>query len=197
MRIGCVLLAAGCSHRFGGNKLLSDFCGQPLAVHAAAALPQSRFYRTVAVTQADTRPLLLDCGLECLLNDAPERGISSSIRIGLGALADADAAMFCVCDQPLLRPESVERVLDMWLANPSRIVALAFEGVKGNPVVFPRGFFPELAALAGDRGGSAVIRRHPDALLLCEAGSAAELADADTALELAALAATHKNGGKP
>ena len=56
---------------------------------------------------------------------------------------------------------------------------------RGNPCLFPARFFPELCALEGDRGGSSVIRRHEDALLLVEADEH-ELFDCDTkqALEI-------------
>ena len=90
-------------------------------------------------------------------------------------------------DQPLLRRETVERLIDAWLAQPERIAALAHSGVRGNPCIFPARYFDELLALEGDRGGSAVIRQHPEALLLVEA-AAEELADVDTARDLAELA---------
>ena len=59
-------------------------------------------------------------------------------------------------------------------------------GVRGNPCIFPARFFPELMALEGDHGGSAVIRRHEDALTLFEV-SPDELRDVDTPMALAAL----------
>ena len=52
--------------------------------------------------------------------------------------------------------------------------------------MFPREFFPALCALEGDRGGSAVIRCHEDALTLFEI-SPDELRDVDTPMALAAL----------
>ena len=50
----------------------------------------------------------------------------------------------------------------------------------------PRPLLPQLTALEGDRGGSAVIRRHEDALTLFEI-SPDELRDVDTPMALAAL----------
>ena len=55
---------------------------------------------------------------------------------------------------------------------------------RGNPAVFPRDLFGELAALTGDVGGGAVIRRHPERLILVEAASPRELADVDTPADL-------------
>lgn len=89
-------------------------------------------------------------------------------------------------DQPLLRRETVERLLDAWSREPGRIAALAHSGVRGNPVVFPAACFPELMTLEGDRGGSAVIKRHPGSLLLLEA-EARELMDVDYLSDLESL----------
>ena len=50
--------------------------------------------------------------------------------------------------------------------------------------MFPADLFPELAALTGDVGGGAVIRRLPERLILVEAASPRELADVDTSEDL-------------
>ena len=50
---------------------------------------------------------------------------------------------------------------------------------KRQPCLFPARFYPELLALNGDRGGSAVIRNHEADLILLET-DALELTDIDT-----------------
>ena len=35
--VGCVIMASGVSRRFGSNKLLADFCGEPMLCRAFAA----------------------------------------------------------------------------------------------------------------------------------------------------------------
>ena len=107
------------------------------------------------------------------------------VRLGLEAVGNVTQCLFCPADQPLLRAGTVRRVVDAWRANPDCIAAAAHNGKRGNPCLFPARFFPELCALEADRGGSSVIRRHEDALLLVEAGER-ELFDCDTkqALEI-------------
>jgi molybdenum cofactor cytidylyltransferase len=87
--------------------------------------------------------------------------------------------MFLVSDQPLLRRESVRALAELWLNQPEKIAALAHDGVRGNPCVFPARFFPELLALREDHGGNTVIRRHEEDLVLLEAAEV-ELTDVDT-----------------
>ena len=103
-------------------------------------------------------------------------------------MRDCDGVLFCVSDQPLLRRESVERLVELWRAHPEKIAALGHSGVRGNPCLFPARFFPELMALREDHGGSTVIRRHEEELLLLEV-PAAELHDVDTVQALEALEA--------
>ena len=184
--IGCLVMAAGNGARFGSNKLEVSFAGKSLFSLALAAIPAGVFSRVTVVSQY---PELLheaqEAGFAAILNDRPEDGISRTIRLGTEAMADCDAILYMVSDQPLLRADTVQRLADCWLQNPACIVSAAHGGHRGNPCLFPARFFPELCALEGDRGGSSVIRRHEDALLLVEVDEH-ELFDCDTkqALEI-------------
>lgn len=183
---GCLLMAAGNASRFGENKLTARFDGQSLFSLALAAIPKELFARVTVVSQY---PALLEeaarTGFDTILNDRPQDGISRTIRLGTQAMADCAGILYMVADQPLLRPGTVRRVVDVWRAHPECIAVAAHNGNRGNPCLFPARFFPELCALEADRGGSSVIRRHEDALLLVEAGER-ELFDCDTkqALEI-------------
>lgn len=183
---GCLLMAAGNASRFGENKLTARFDGQSLFSLALAAIPKELFARVTVVSQY---PALLEeaarTDFDTILNDRPQDGISRTIRLGTQAMADCAGILYMVADQPLLRAGTVRRVVDVWRAHPECIAAAAHNGNRGNPCLFPARFFPELCALEADRGGSSVIRRHEDALLLVEAGER-ELFDCDTkqALEI-------------
>lgn len=58
---------------------------------------------------------------------------------------------------------------------------------RGNPVIFPSYFFPQLRALSGDRGGSHVMSANPDALLLYQVEEDLQLRDVDRKQELEQL----------
>ena len=186
LRAGCLVMAAGNASRFGENKLTARFDGQSLFSLALAAIPEGLFARVTVVSQYP--PLLEEAaraGFDAILNDRPEDGISRTIRLGTQAMADCAGILYMVADQPLLRAGTVRRVVDAWQECPECIAAAAHNGNRGNPCLFPARFFPELCALEADRGGSSVIRRHENALLLVEAGER-ELFDCDTkqALEI-------------
>ena len=178
MKIGCVVLAAGNARRFGSNKLNAQVEGVSLIRRALDAVPGG--LATVVVSQyPDILALAGEYGFDALLNDRPELGLSRSVRLGLAHLSDCDGVLFLVSDQPRLKRDSVEALAALWAQNPEKIAAMAHNGVRGNPCLFPARLFPELLALTGDRGGSAVIRHHEDDLILLET-DAPELADVDT-----------------
>lgn len=185
-RIGCLVMAAGSGSRFGRNKLEAEIGGKTLLRRALEAVPAEEFACVTVVTQYDDAETLAKAfGFSVVRNDRPQDGLSRTVRLGTEAMADCDAILYQVADQPLLEQETIRREVALFRANPDRIVGLSHDGVRGNPCIFPRRFFPELTALTGDVGGNVVIRAHPEALLLCEA-PAAELRDVDTVEALAA-----------
>lgn len=187
LRIGCLVMAAGCGSRFGRNKLGAEVDGKSLLRRALEAVPVKEFHRITVVTQYDGAAALAESfGFDVVRNDRPQDGLSRTVRLGTEAMADCDAILYQVADQPLLEQDTVRREIEYFRTHPDHIVGLAHNGVRGNPCIFPRKFFPELMALEGDVGGNVVIRAHPEALLLFEA-PAAELRDVDTVEALAAV----------
>jgi len=187
LKLGCVVMAAGSASRFGSNKLHAAVDGRSLILRALDAVPAGACEQVVVVTQYDDiASLAKEFSFTAIWNSHPEYGVSNTIRLGLAALSDCGGVLFQVADQPLLRRESTAALVRFFREHPEQIVALGHGGVRGNPCIFPARFFPELLALRGDCGGSAVIRAHSEALLLYEV-SARELMDADTPEAISAI----------
>lgn len=181
-------MAAGDARRFGENKLAADFQGKPLILRALEAVPRERFEKITVVTQyPEVEALAASFGFLPVRNPHPDWGISHTIRLGLETMLDCGAVLFQVSDQPLLRRETVAAEVEFFLRHPDKLVGLGHDGVRGNPCIFPAAYFPELLSLTEDHGGSSVIRRHEEELLLFEA-PARELEDADTRQALRAMA---------
>ena len=206
-RVGCVVMASGLSLRFGENKLLAPFRGRELVCRAFDALPVSGEETggapsaeglpgriapedVVVVTQyAQVAALARARGFAVRHNDAPESGQSRSVVLGTRALMErCGGLVFLAADQPLLRRQTLARLVAAWQAAPERIAALSAAGRRGSPCLFPAALYPKLLALRGDRGGSGLIRTHPERLLAVEAAPE-ELLDADTAASLRELGA--------
>ncbi len=188
--VGCILMASGTGRRFGSNKLLADFGGQPLISRILAATDTEPPIKRIAVTRhRQIADLCEQAGITAVLHDLPCR--SDTIRLGLEALGtilpDASGCMFCPCDQPLLSKETMEKLICRFMGQPDYIHRLSYAHTQGSPVIFPKHCFHELMTLPADKGGSFVIRLHPEEVRFAEASSEWELRDADTKEELALL----------
>lgn len=181
MRIGAVLMASGLSRRFGSNKLFYEIEGIPLYLRAFSAYPPELFSRACVVSWEEKILAAAQArGYETIENHQAQEGQSASIRLGTQALSELDAILYAVCDQPFMTSEEVKRLLDAHRRAPrGSISALAHEGKRGNPVIFDRAYFPALAALHGDVGGSAVIRQNAARLQLIEVSNLHSLCDVD------------------
>lgn len=184
--LGCVILASGLGRRFGGNKLMAPFRGEPMLCRALAAT-EGIFARRVVVTRhGDVAALCRGQGIETVLHDLPHR--SDTVRLGLEAVGAVDGCLFCPGDQPLLRRETVAALALAGVNDRDFIWRTAFDGVPGSPVLFPGWVFPELAALPEGKGGSFLVKKYPERLRTVSVRDSYELMDADSPEELAFLA---------
>lgn len=118
-----------------------------------------------------------------MLNSRAEEGQSASIRLATERLAadqGVEAAIFAVVDQPFLKSDVFERLISAWQAGHSEILVSSYAGQRGNPVLFGRRFFTELALLTGDVGGRDVMRRHLEVVREIAMPDAAAGQDVDT-----------------
>ena len=179
MKLGCVVLAAGRSRRFGANKLLQRLGDRPVLAHVLSALPRERFAKIVAVASSpQVEKLCGEMGLPCLRY--PGGPQSESIRRGLAAMEDLDGCLFVMGDQPLCARASMERMLDAFLARPEAVIRLAWGDTPCSPVLFPRKYFSNLLRLTGEQGGMSALRDLEPEILLVQAEREEELWDVDT-----------------
>ena len=77
--------------------------GKTLLRRALEAVPSRSFCRVTVVTQYDEAAALAESfGFDVVRNDRPEEGLSRTVHLGTEAMADCDAILYQVADQPLL-----------------------------------------------------------------------------------------------
>ena len=183
MKLGCVVLAAGQGRRFGDNKLLQMLGDRPVLEHVLVALPRERFAKVVVVASSQgVEELCSQQNLTCLRY--PGGSQSESIRLGIGTMDEMDGCLFVMGDQPLCTRESMEKLLDVFLAHPEAVVRLAWGETPCSPVLFPKRYFPNLRSLTGEQGGMSALRGLEAEIRLVQAADEAELWDVDTRTEL-------------
>lgn len=206
--VGCVIMASGRSTRFGSNKLLAPFGGQPLLCRAFAATHTPLVAERVVVTRhAQVQELCNAQGIPVVLHDLPGR--NDTVRLGLSALLaqhpELTGCMFLPGDQPLLRRATVDQLLTAFAQTQKETERVIFrlgapagngpDPLVGSPVLFSNGFFPELLTLPEGKGGSVLLHKYPTRVHTACIAQPEELADTDTPAALAQLEALVREKG--
>lgn len=149
----------------GQPKLLLELEGKPLIRRAVEQAQTARVHEVVVVVgpnRAEMERAL--AGAPARLVDNPDHlsGMASSLRAGLVALSPrVEAAVVGLADQPFQHAGIINRLIETYRATGRPIVVPLYAGRRGNPVLFDRSLFPELAAQRGDQGGREVIAADP------------------------------------
>jgi molybdenum cofactor cytidylyltransferase len=92
------------------------------------------------------------------------RSISAGVKGALHSRKNWDALIISTCDQPYLSCD----IFNLLIANhrnAAKIVASAYDGTFGVPVLFSGEFVNELKQLGGNDGAKKVIKNHQDKLV--------------------------------
>ncbi|MER6183518.1 nucleotidyltransferase family protein [Streptomyces sp. NPDC001652] len=189
-QVAGLLLAAGGGRRLGGRpKALLGHRGRPLIEHAVGVLRAAGCARVHVVLGAAADAVRETARLDgCVLVDNPEweQGMGSSLRAGLDSFSGTNvrAALVSLVDQPGIGPEAYARVLGAY-TSPGSLVAAAYDGVRGHPVLFGSDHWAGIAATAtGDRGARAYLEERAGEITLVECGDVARPYDIDTVEDL-------------
>ena len=194
--MAAVVLAAGRARRFGGAKLLAPLHGRPLVAYvldlvhrarAAGLVSEARL--VMASGDAGMAELARTAEIETVVNDAPGRGLSSSLRLGLAALGpDVGAVLLLLGDQPLVRLEVITALVGAWRERRGVLIRPRYADAPaepGHPVLADRSVWPLADRLEGDTGfGASFPPGSPGVSLIDVAG---RNPDVDTPADLHTL----------
>jgi CTP:molybdopterin cytidylyltransferase MocA len=182
-----LILAAGLGTRFGGRKMLASVRGRPMLQWVLDLADAAELEPMVVLLgqDADAIEAALDWRHELLLrNPDPSRGISSSVTLGLEALAESDRVLVLLGDQPFLTVDQVSAITAADADSSRPIVVPRYaNGKPGNPVLLERAAFKYASAVEGDRGMSQLFKRHAE--LVRHVDVEGDNPDIDTSADLA------------
>lgn len=183
-RIVAVVLAAGGSHRFGdANKLLAEIDGEPIVARSVQSFVESDLDNVYVVTGDEAgavRSVIPFDHLGFIHNEQWDEGQSTSVRAGLErAVADgAEAIVFGLGDMPWVASSSIDLIAWTYQHHTAGIITAAYEGQRGNPVLFDETTFRSLRTISGDTGGRELIQSRTDAIAV-ETGDPGVIRDID------------------
>ncbi len=184
--VSALVLAAGRSTRMGPvNKLLAPLGGRAMVRAVVDALAGSSVRSVVVVTGHEAERVadtLAGTGARLVHNPEYRQGLSGSIRAGLAALPEStEAAVICLGDMPLVTAAHIDRLAAAFDPAEGREICVpVFAGRRGNPVLFARRFFDEMAGVRGDVGARHLIGEYEEYVCEVAMDDRAVLVDVDS-----------------
>ncbi len=207
VEITAVVLAAGASTRMGRAKLHLPWGDTTILGRVLAILREAGVDRLVVVVRPGDETAVHTAGAAgadiARVTRAATAGAGDagdcptpSLQAALALLADAataiasrppappGAVLVMPGDLPLMRPDTVERIIRTFRnapEGPRAIVAPKFEGRRGHPVIFGAAHIAALAALPSERWPRDVVRNAGGAVrevAVDDAGVATDIDDA-------------------
>ena len=185
-----LVLAAGLSRRFGQPKQLLPYRGTTLLGWIVAQVESCPAVDDVILTLGQMSDEIV--GSVTLRRARPviaqdyQEGCAASYRTGLAAADPHTRGLMIIPgDQPGIDAAILTRMTNIWRAtrilgevgastiHPSAILVASYQGVLGQPLIFDRSLFTELADLHGDKAAWKLLDRHPDSVRRVEMGRSA------------------------
>jgi molybdenum cofactor cytidylyltransferase len=144
-RFAAVVLAAGRSRRMGRAKAILPFGDEPLIAHVVRNVRECEHVSQIVVVTGHEpnriEEALVPFDVATVHNADFERGgMLSSIKAGLGAIAEPVDAIFIVLgDQPLLDPGTMPILADAWRKSRAPVIRPTYLEKHGHPIVLAAG----------------------------------------------------------
>jgi molybdenum cofactor cytidylyltransferase len=179
-----LVLAAGQSRRMGSPKQLLPFGDGTMLERTVANVRRHGVDEVIVVLghrASEIVPRLDGQPVKIVVNPDYKSGMSTSLRCGLEhAPPTAAAFMIVLGDQPLVRPEIIDRLLAAYTDSDKGIVAPIYQGRRGHPVIISARYRDELASLTGDTGARSIIEAYSDDIEYIEVDSPGVVTGIDT-----------------
>jgi molybdenum cofactor cytidylyltransferase len=166
VNVGGIVLAAGNSRRMGTQKLLLQYAGTTVIRHIVDRVAASSVDRIIVVAGRDAaavRAATEGIRATVVVNEMPDGDMLSSVRCGLRALpAECEAALVVLGDQPSITAELVNQLIDASASSGRGIVAPAYRGRRGHPLLFSMEYHSEVLTGYDGVGLRGLLEAHPN-----------------------------------
>lgn len=186
--ITCIVLAAGESKRFKGNKLLFEIKANVTIIEfLLKSIIASRVDRTIVVLGHEADLVrkkvqnLTNESLHTVINpDYRKGGMSSSIRRGLEQALDSHAIMITPADIPFIPSKVFNQLIDYYYTHSPRLIIPTYQNQKGHPILISSDLFSHVRKISEEkRGMKEIIASYAEDLVFLPTESQTILQDVD------------------
>lgn len=183
--VTAIVLAAGFSKRFSGDKLSYKFKNNKTILETTLTnITKIDFREKILVGKNSFHSdLARKFEFKFIENKNPELGQSNSVVLGTSE-ATLAGYLFIPGDMPFLTKKSILKIIfefQKW----NEIIVPFINGNKSSPVLFPESYFKDLISLKGDSGGREILKR--EKFIKCNFKNSTEFFDIDTQNDLKIL----------
>jgi molybdenum cofactor cytidylyltransferase len=183
--IGIIVLAAGRSRRFKGDKRLASLSqGATLLDTTVQSIPEEFTHKLLVVRPGEAQLAASYAGHGWQIHYAPDShlGMGHSLATAIRQVQDWPACLVALGDMPFINPQTYLQLRRALVDHP--LVVPVHHGRRGNPAGFHRRFFGSIARLEGDRGARQLLMQHANVCheVICDDPGIFQDIDTPTAL---------------
>ncbi len=192
-----IILAAGVSSRMGEFKPLLPLGDKTVIEQVVATLLHAgvRDIRIVLGHKAnDVIAVLENPAVSWSLNHDYQSEMFNSVKVGLDGLKhDSEAFFILPVDIPLVRPQTLQLLMEPYSKDRSQIIYPTFLGKRGHPPLIPRQYAEELTHWSGKGGLKVFLKQYDQGSLDVPVFDQGILMDMDTSEQYGQIVARYEN----
>ncbi len=166
----------------GELKQVMDIGGKPMVRQVVEPLLAAGLELIVIIGHDRDRvkQVLKDIPCGYVVNEHPEDGMFSSVRLGCLVVPPGESCLMTPCDCPGIRPGIIQHIKDTLEQKQTNVIIPAFQGRRGHPVGLPAFLVDHIRTLPPDTPGlNSLWRNRPEMVLNLEVDDPAVLRDLD------------------
>ena len=189
--ITAIILAAGYSERMKQYKPLLDLGGRPVIERVISAFMGAGIAHIHVVAGYCKEKLiqaLAGLSVRIIINDRYAAGMFSSVQAGVKSLDSSSEAFFLMpADVPLVRPETIRYMVDVYSRRRGKILIPVFGSRRGHPPLVAGRFAGPIIDYDGENGLSGVFGLYNADIVTLPVPDSNILLDMDTPEDYASL----------
>lgn len=160
LRLGCLILAAGKGKRISLIKQLLRYGKESFL--ETVIKKYNRFGLKTVVTlgyyKEDIKNEIEEIGFKFKEIEGYMDGMGSSLRESYQEFSEIDALLVTPCDLPLIKEETIRKIIAAFINNPHKTILPKYKCKKGHPVLFPFKDLKFFAKIKGDEGARSILK---------------------------------------